>query len=90
MLNNKILYLGTKDISFVSQTKTTLILNCILMHLVHKLLVLCFALRNLKMLKAIWSKEEVKKNQYILEYEFEEDCSELKEKYDVMSLYEPY
>lgn len=49
-----------------------------------------FSIVNLKKLKAIWSKEEVKKNQYILEYEFEEDCSELKEKYDVMSLYEPY
>ena len=49
-----------------------------------------FSIVNLKRLKAIWNKNEVKKNHYILENEFEEDYSKMKEKYDVMSLYEPY
>lgn len=49
-----------------------------------------FSIVNLKKLKAIWNKEEVKKNHYILENEFEEDFSKMKEKYDVNSLYEPY
>lgn len=49
-----------------------------------------FSIVNLKKLKAIWNKDEVKKNQYILENEFKEDYSKLNEKYDEMSLYEPY
>ena len=49
-----------------------------------------FSIVNLKKVKSIWNKEEVKKNYYILENEFKEDYSKMKEKYDVMSLYEPY
>ncbi|WP_035678961.1 hypothetical protein [Flavobacterium limnosediminis] len=49
-----------------------------------------FSIVNLKKLKSIWNKVEVKKNHYILENEFEEDYAKMGEKYDVMSLYEPY
>lgn len=49
-----------------------------------------FSIVDMKKLKAIWNKNEVKKNHYILENEFEEDLSKMKENFDVMSLYEPY
>lgn len=49
-----------------------------------------FSIVNLKKLKLIWNKDEVKKNHYILENEFKENLANLKESFDVMSLYEPY
>jgi hypothetical protein len=49
-----------------------------------------FSIINFKKLEAIWRKKEVLRNQYILENEFQDDLSKLKEEYDVMSLYEPY
>ncbi|MBS4041273.1 MAG: hypothetical protein KGZ81_11830 [Flavobacteriales bacterium] len=49
-----------------------------------------FSIVNLKKLKLIWNKMEIKKNQFVLENEFKEDFSNLKESFDLMSLYEPY
>ena len=49
-----------------------------------------FSIINFKELKSIWNKKEVLKNQYILDNEFDDDLLDLKGKYDVKSLYEPY
>jgi len=38
----------------------------------------------------IWNKQEVLKNNYISENEFDDNLSELKENYEIKSLYEPY
>jgi len=49
-----------------------------------------FSILNFKEIEKIWNGNEVKKNQYINEYEFCDDLSKLSFKYDVSSLYEPY
>lgn len=49
-----------------------------------------FSIINLKKLKTIWNKKEIKRSQYINENEFEEKYSKFKMKYDKLSLYEPY
>lgn len=49
-----------------------------------------FSILNIKSLKLIWDEKEIKRNQYVVENEFSEDLSHLKEDYDTMSLFEPY
>lgn len=49
-----------------------------------------FSIINFKELELIWNDKEVLKNQYINDNEFTEDLNELKEVYDVKSIYEPY
>lgn len=49
-----------------------------------------FSIINFKELEKNWMPNKILKNQYILDNEFNEDLSELKEEYDVKSLYEPY
>lgn len=49
-----------------------------------------FSIINFKKLEEIWDKKAIDKNQFILENEFNENLSNLKEEYDTMSLYEPY
>lgn len=49
-----------------------------------------FSIINFKEVLKIWDKEEVKKNQYIIDKEFTVDASALEYKYNENSLYEPY
>jgi hypothetical protein len=49
-----------------------------------------FSILNLKEIECIWNKNEVLKNQYSVQNEFEDDLSNLKRTYDVLSIYEPY
>jgi len=49
-----------------------------------------FSILNFKEIESIWNKKEVKKNQYVLENEFNDDLSNLKGEFDLKSLYEPY
>ncbi|MDO9509769.1 MAG: hypothetical protein Q7J14_00610 [Candidatus Magasanikbacteria bacterium] len=49
-----------------------------------------FSIINFKELEIIWNEKDVLKNQYINDNEFTEDLNELKEPYDVKSIYEPY
>jgi len=49
-----------------------------------------FSILNFKEVEAIWHKEEVLKNQYIIENEFEDNLSNLTGNFNVNSLYEPY
>lgn len=49
-----------------------------------------FSVINFKKLETMWDEKEMIKNQFILDNEFEEDLTGLKEDFDVKSLYEPY
>lgn len=49
-----------------------------------------FSIINFKVLEIIWNEKEVLKNQYINDNEFNDDLNNLKEAYDVNSIYEPY
>lgn len=49
-----------------------------------------FSIINFKEVESIWNEREVLKNQYSIENEFEDDLSNLKGTYDVLSVYEPY
>jgi len=49
-----------------------------------------FSIINFRELKEIWNKKELLKNSYILNNEFNDNLTTLKEDYDVRSLYEPY
>ena len=49
-----------------------------------------FSILNFKEVLSIWDKKTVEKNQYIDINEFEEETLNLKGKYDVNNLYEPY
>jgi len=49
-----------------------------------------FSIINFKALENIWNPEEILKNQYIIENEFEENLNQLTEEFDSNSLYEPY
>lgn len=49
-----------------------------------------FSIINFEEIESIWNKKEVLKNQYITKNEFEDDISDLTEKYDDSSMYEPY
>jgi hypothetical protein len=49
-----------------------------------------FSVIDFKKLEQLWDRHAVRKNQYILPNEFQEDLSALKEEYDAMSLFEPY
>lgn len=49
-----------------------------------------FSIINFKEILKIWDEEEVKKNQYLNLNEFALDSLNLKEKYDINSMYEPY
>ena len=49
-----------------------------------------FSIINFKELESIWNEKEIRKNQYLLENEFDDDLSSLKTDFDTKSLYEPY
>ena len=49
-----------------------------------------FSIINLKKLKSIWNEKEVKKNQFIIENEFNDELENVKFDFDKVSLYEPY
>jgi hypothetical protein len=49
-----------------------------------------FSIINFKEIENNWNKKEVFKNQFIIENEFDDDCSKLPYKFDVKSTYEPY
>lgn len=49
-----------------------------------------FSIINFKELELIWNENEVLKNQYINDNEFKDDLNNLKEDFDVKSIYEPY
>lgn len=49
-----------------------------------------FSIINFKELESIWNKNEILRNDYILENEFNDDLSNLNQNYDVKSSYEPY
>ena len=54
------------------------------------LLILFFSILNFREVESMWNKEEVLKNQYIEENEFNDDLSNLPYGYDVLNCYEPY
>lgn len=49
-----------------------------------------FSIINFKELELIWNKQEVLKNNYIVENEFDDDLNNLKGNYETTKLYEPY
>lgn len=49
-----------------------------------------FSIINFKEIETIWNEKEVLKNQFIIEDEFEDECSNLPYDFDVKSIYEPY
>lgn len=49
-----------------------------------------FSIVNFKELERIWNKNEILKNNYIIDNEFSDDLSRLKEDYNLKSLFEPY
>jgi hypothetical protein len=49
-----------------------------------------FSIINFKELEKIWNTKEVLKNNYILKNEFNDDLTNVKGKYDMTSIYEPY
>lgn len=49
-----------------------------------------FSIINFKELEKIWNKNEILKNNYILNNEFDDDLTKLQGNYDINSLYEPY
>lgn len=49
-----------------------------------------FSIINFKELEAIWNKQQMLSNQYIVQNEFNDDLSGLNYPYDVNSLFEPY
>ncbi|OHT44603.1 hypothetical protein [Flavobacterium tructae] len=49
-----------------------------------------FSILNFKELEKIWNKDEILKNDYSLENEFDDDLTNLKWNFDTKSLYEPY
>lgn len=49
-----------------------------------------FSIINFKELEELWNKKEVFKNNYLIENEFDDDLTNLKFEYNVLSLYEPY
>ena len=49
-----------------------------------------FSILDFKTVENIWNKNEVKKHQYALKNEFDDDLSSLIEEYDTESVYEPY
>lgn len=49
-----------------------------------------FSIINFKEVESIWKEKVVLKNQYSIENEFEDDLSNLKGMYNVLSVYEPY
>jgi hypothetical protein len=49
-----------------------------------------FSIINFKELELMWNKQEVLKNNYILENEFDDDLDKLKGNYEITKLHEPY
>ena len=49
-----------------------------------------FSILNFKRVVELWDKNEIKKQQYILPNEFNENLSEIKGKYNPLSIFEPY
>jgi len=49
-----------------------------------------FSILNFTEIKNSWNRKEVLKNQYIIKNEFDDNLLNLKESYDVESIYEPY
>ena len=49
-----------------------------------------FSIINFKELEEIWNKDQIVKNNYLLDNEFGDDLTQLKTSYDINSLYEPY
>lgn len=49
-----------------------------------------FSIINFKELERIWNKNEILKNNYIIDNEFSDDITNLQESYDSKSLFEPY
>ena len=49
-----------------------------------------FSILNFKEIERIWNVQDMKKNQFILDNEFDDNLSKLSGKYDASSTYEPY
>lgn len=79
MAQNEIMFCGVRDGGVIAcRKKNPFAINTF------------FSILNFKELEKIWNEKEMLLHQYIVDDEFKDDLSQLKYKFEVKSLYEPY